>query len=251
MKVFSLIKFALLLFVFSIFVAGQETKEVAKQKQVLLNVSVFNYKSEIVKNLKRENFLLYENNKSVEISYFNDQSSPISVGFLIDVSQSMRGRTDLYREGILTFLEKSGLKNEYFVAAFSGEVKLLSDFTDANETSRVISASPYFSQRQKRGETVLSDAVNFGIERLSKSKNRKKVLLILWDNDDKYPSGSYKKLEELVREKDITIYPVHSDSSYNILPTTNFDLEKLAEISGGKPIRYEAGEVIRYRSKLY
>lgn len=244
MRISDLIKFFFLFFCFSTVVLGQK-------KQILLNVSVLNYEKETVKDLKRENFRLYENDKPVEISYFSNEKSPISAGILIDVSQSVRDGSVLCRQGILNFLGNSDAGNEYFVTAFGRKVDLLSDFADTDETIKIVGKSPYFSIAQKSGETALFDVVKSGIENFSKAKNQRKILFILWDEGDKYPTGSFKELEKIVKEKNIAVYSISCRSAYGVLATTNFDLNKLAEISGGKSISYENQGTVRYRSKLY
>lgn len=230
----NLAKITFLLVCFSVFVLGQEPKTIVPEKQILLNVDAFNFENGIAKDLKKEDFRLYEDNKPVEISYFSHEDSPISVGFLIDVSLSMSYGVDLSRQAILRFLEKSNSKNEYFTVAFSKKVNLVSDFTSRDETTEFIRASPYFTTKPKPGATVLYEAIKFGLENFSKAKNRRRVLFIFWDVSDIYNSGSYKELTRLVKEKNITVYPVGCAPTFE---TNTDNLCELAEISGGKFFR--------------
>lgn len=247
MKRICLIKFIFWLFILPIFVIGQDRKN-ADEKQASLDVNVFSYKKGLVTELKRENFRLYEDNKLLEISSFSDENLPISVGFLIDSSQSLSIGTDNCREAALNFIDKSNPKNEYFVAPFSREVKLLSDFATANETAKVISESPYFSEKRKPGDTVLYDAIIFGLQNFSKAKNRRKVLFIFWDDGDQYNSGKFKELEKLVRQKNIKVYPIGCSIHGEPLDTL---LDELAEISGGQFARYSVMPHIKLPPKIW
>lgn len=225
-------KFAFLLLVaFSIFVSGQEKKDATTEKQILLNASVFSYEGKIVKDLKKESFRLLEDNKPIEISYFSSENSPISIGILIDVSRSMGSGVDLSREGILSFIEKSNVENEYFAAAFSKQIDLVEDFAKADKITEIISSSPYFTKMPKPGELALYDAIKFGIENLSKAKNQRKALFVFSFVRRKYSSGDYKQIEKLVRERNITVYPVYCGFDSDVF---SGNLDELAEISGGK-----------------
>lgn len=249
MKVLNLTKFVLMLMLFSVFVSGQGKKETLTDKQFLLNAGVTDYEGKIVKGLKKENFRLYENNKPMEISYFSDENSPMSVGFLIDASRAMGVGIDWCRESALAFIEKSNSENEYFTTAFSKEVNLVLDFADAAETEKIISASPYFTNTPKRGQTALYEAIKSGIENLSKAKNRRRVLFILSSGSSNYSSSvDYKEVEKLVRERNITVYPVNCRASY---PGDGIYLTELAEISGAKLFYLGNKEPIEYDSKFY
>jgi len=200
--------------------------------------------------LKAGNFRLFENNKPLEISYFNNENSPVSVGFLIDVSRSMEEKVDTSREAILTFIEESNPQNEYFVTGFHTQIDHLSEFTSRDEMTKILSANPYFTKYPKRGETVVYDAVIAGIEKLSKAKNQTKVLFVFFDASEYNNSGRYREIEKLVKEKNITIYPV----AFNTPPLER-PFEALAQFSGGSAIlvdRYLASEPgIFYRSKVF
>lgn len=236
MKILHLTKLIFLLVIFSIFAVGQENKDSTAKKQVLLNIEVVNRDNEPVTDLKAEYFRLYEDKKSLEINYFGNENLPLSVGFLIDASPSMSGaginKTDLIRKGILTFLEKSNAQNEYFVAAFAKKVDVLSEFADARETAKTISANPYFSSGHG-ATTALYDAISLGIENLSKAKNQKRILFVCGDGKDTDSVKKYKDIEKLVKEKDVIIYYLGFDNEEFYGGGTS--LAKLARLSGGRP----------------
>jgi von Willebrand factor type A domain len=251
MRILQLTKLLLVVGVFSVISYGQENIKVAKKGQILLNINALNEFDEPINDLKSENFNVFIDKKPVEILSFNSENSPASIGFLIDNSRSMEGATDLSREGIITFLEASNPKNEYFVSAFNREVKPLSDFTDSEEMKKIISNNPYLLEMPKNGGTVMYDAIIAGIEKLAQSKNRKKVLFVFWDAGDTYSLGNYKKVEKLVKEKNIIVYSIAYDDQALVEGQT----DELAEISGGAAI-YSSGraqklKTIVYRSKYY
>jgi len=239
MKLLHLIKIITILFISSSLMSAQENIKDESRKPFLLNVNVVDFKGNTVKDLSKENFLLLENSKPLEITYFSAEDSPLSVGFLIDVSQSMGEGVDICREGIVSFLDGSNPKNEYFTIAFDNKINLISDFSDLEETEKIISENPHFSKTPKPGETVLFDAVKLGLENFSKAKNQKKVLFIFWDDSDHYDSGGYQKLERLVRENNITVYSVGCSYIDAANSSSETDLSELSEISGGKSFTHK------------
>ena len=226
-----LIKLSLLVCTFSTFNFGQTVNNIAKNNQVLLNVSVVLGYNEPILDLKAENFRLFENNKPLQISYLSNEDVPMSVGFLIDNSTSMGESTDFSREGIVAFLNESNPNNEYFVTAFNKKIDVLSEFINHDETEKLISDNPYFVKFPKNGKTVLYDAMVSGIEKLSKSKNRKRVLFVFWDANEEYTTGSYKEVEKLLKEKNVILYSIGCAEEFR--PFTDL-LEELAEVTGGR-----------------
>ncbi len=235
MKAIIRAKFVLLVLVG--FAFGQSPSDIKLKKQVLINAGVFRYGSELVKDLKEENFRLFVNNKPVEISYVSSQTVPLSVGFLLDSSQSMTSGIDECREGILEFLEKHGSSDEFFVAAFHKDFDTLLEFSSVDEAKITVSASPYFAERRKSSDTILYDALRFGIEKFARAKNQTKVLFVLWDPNDSYATSyKYKEVEELVKKENVAVYPIGCEMKRQYFQTSQMHLENLAEISGGQSI---------------
>jgi Ca-activated chloride channel homolog len=226
-----IVKLSLLFIAFSTVNFGQTENTAEKQNQVLLNVSVVLGYNEPIPNLKVENFRLFENGKPLQISYFSNEDVAISVGFLIDNSNSMGESTDFSREGIVAFLNESNPDNEYFVTAFNKKIEVLSEFINHDETEKLISDNPYFVKFPKNGKTVLYDAMVSGIEKLSKSKNQKRVLFVFWDVNEEYTIGSYKKVEKLLKEKNVILYSIGCGEQSRLITSS---IEDLAEVTGGR-----------------
>jgi hypothetical protein len=155
---------------------------------------------------------------------------------------------------MLAFIEESNPQNEYFVTAFGTQIDVLSEFISADQATKIIADSPYFAKSQKKGETVLYDAIISGFEKLAKAKNRKKALFVFCDIDEDYTSGRYKELEKLVKEKNIVLFL----TGYNGF-ASGTALENLAERTGGTSYYSEFGmnefslkqPRVFYRSKYY
>ncbi len=252
MRILYLTKLFFLFVILSVFSFGQDKNELPKSGQVFLNVRVVDKYNEPVPDLKMENFRLFENKKPLEIVSFDNQNSPLSVGFLIDSSQSMGNYVDISRESILAFLENSNPQNEYFVTAFNDRLDNLLEFTNFDETVKMIAVNPYFLKSKRVGKMILYDAIIDSVEKLSKAKNQKKVLFVFWDADEEDSSGKYKKVEKVIGENNITVYLI----GYDVVLQRPF--KDSAEDSGGAAIYPRRGEfedsslaVLYYRSKYY
>ena len=95
------------------------------------------------------------------------------------------------------------------------------------------------------GETALYDAVNFALDKLKQSKNRKRVLVVVTDGQDNASKLKFRELIERAEEEDAVIYTVGmfgemgngSGFVSRLLGGGSRDgqaeLKKLAEVTGG------------------
>src|SRR5690242_20145652 len=56
---------------------------------VLVNVGVTNDNNEVVPNLSKDNFQIFEDKVEQEIEYFSTDTAPLSLGIIFDASHSM------------------------------------------------------------------------------------------------------------------------------------------------------------------
>src|SRR5689334_15808934 len=84
----------------------------------LVNASVTNVDGQVVTDLRRENFQLFEDNVEQEIRYFSTETTPVSLGIIFDASHSMEGKIGLATKAAVTFLENGTPEDEYFLVEF-------------------------------------------------------------------------------------------------------------------------------------
>lgn len=223
--------------------------------EVFFSVTAVNEEGDPVVGLKRESFRLFVDKKPLSLSSFAFEDGPISIGFLIDVSPSMSGSgVNSFREGVLSFLEKSNSNNEYFVSAFHDKVEKLLGFANRKDTETVISSSPFFKKKHGR-QTVLYDAISDGIDMLSKAKNRICALVILSDGQDSNSAATYRDIERLVTEKKVIVYFAATEEAAGLgMHTFPSRITKIAEISGGRTFFPLDPHLVRgkifYRAKI-
>lgn len=160
-----------------------------------------------VSNLKFE-----INGKPQEIGLFNQLNEPVSFGFLIDVSGSMtysnsnKGANFIDEiKSLKWFVESQMRNNDYFIVTFGREVQTYSDTTD-NKQKVLNDLNNISTGTFDAKETKFYDAIYLGLEKIAKSKYRKKVLIVLSDGKDngsRKDSGGIKKSAKI---RDVFIY---------------------------------------------
>lgn len=218
-------------------VQAQKSSANSQSNQVLFNVTVTTKKGDWVTGLKAENFKVYDEKNLQPITFFSSEDAPVSVGILIDKS----GSTDAVlfsdiEQALTKFINKSHPNNEYFLMSFSVTQDLLQDNTQ--DRKKVLQAVEKLQTIKPYGNTKFYDAVQAGIEKISKGRHGKKVLLILSDGIDNESKNDYADIRKLIRQSDVLLYsinPVTDKLAGTTEVNTAFAVrDELTNFSGGK-----------------
>jgi VWFA-related protein len=170
---------------------------------VLMYTSVFDKMGHFVAGLKKENFKLFEDGVQQTLLSFSQEDVPVSMGILMDLSGSMRGKSDQVNKAALAFIRASNPRDQVFLIGFNDEVELLQDFTsDIDEITDALDNTIV------TGGTALYDAVYLGIQKAHAGIKPKKAVVVITDGEDR---DSYYKLDELlakVQESDVQVFSV-------------------------------------------
>jgi Ca-activated chloride channel family protein len=206
---------------------------------VLLDVTVLDKSHRAINGLDLNTFRIYEDKAPQRIEYFSCEDAPISIGFVIDTSGSMRYRLPIVTEAARSMLGLARTGDEFFVVQFKETAQLVEEFT--TDTSEIHEA---LNQLLASQGTALLDAIYVSSDYLFKeAKNRRKVLIVISDGDER---DSFYKAEQLLahlREQDIKLYIMGfpNESGYKTKepytpPETRAVklINQLAEESGGR-----------------
>src|SRR6185436_5426058 len=82
--------------------------------------------------LKKEDFLVYEDNKPVEVTHFSAERTPVSLGIVVDTSGSMAGEkwTAAVNSIDRFFRMMNDELDEFFLYRFSANADLVADWTN-------------------------------------------------------------------------------------------------------------------------
>ena len=170
---------------------------------VLVPVTVSDSMNHTVTTLKKEDFLLYEENKQQEIRYFSTEDIPMSIAILVDVSKSMSDKIDNEREAIVEFFNNANRDDEYFAIAFSDRPRVLADSTQSLDQlqGKLLSEEP-------GGPTAMLDAVYLAVSKLRSAHYERKAIIIFSDGGDNASRYKLREIKSVVRESDIQVYAV-------------------------------------------
>jgi Ca-activated chloride channel family protein len=160
-------------------------------EEVVLNATVLQG-SELVQNLKKDDFTVYEDGVKQNIVSFQHTDLPVSIALVVDNSGSMSKKRPSVNKAALDLVEASNPQDEAFVVNFSDEAYIDQDFT-----SNVNKLRDGLSHIESRGGTALYDAVVASADKLvADAKRPKQVLVIITDGED---NASTLTLEQTIR----------------------------------------------------
>jgi len=208
-----------------------------KVDTLFLKVAVTDSSNRHITGLQKTDFRVYEDNILQPISHFSHESEPISMGFVIDVSYSMKRNLGWYRaeDWFSQIVERDKLhpQDEYFLITFNQAVRLPQPFSN-----KIEELEKEVALQQPGGDTALLDAIYLGIHQFREAKHEKKAMILITDGDDN--NSRYRRSE--VRE-----YAMESEAQIYIFPTDTFGrsfLETLAGMTGGR--LFKTGHIMGY-----
>src|SRR6185437_8846953 len=173
-------------------------------EEVVLHATVVDDKDQMIVNLPKGAFSVYENGKLQPITSFRHEDVPVAMGIVIDNSGSMREKRDKVNTAALNLVRASNPGDQVFVVNFNDDYYLDQDFT--NSLPKLKQA---LEKVEARGGTALYDALVASADYLKGAKLQKKVLFVVTDGED---NGSRENLEEAVerlqQENGPTVYAI-------------------------------------------
>ena len=168
---------------------------------VLVPAQVTNVLGAPVTDLRKQDFQVFEDGVEQPISDFSREDAPLSVGFLFDISGSMRDKIKKATEAADAFFKTSNPQDEFFLIEFSDRPKLKVPFTsDPNDIYDEISRARPF------GRTALLDAIHLGMVTMKQARNSRKALVIVSDGGDNRSRHSEREIKNEVLESDLQVY---------------------------------------------
>ena len=172
---------------------------------VFVKVSVTDPLNRYVTGLEKEHFKIYEDKVEQTINHFTQESAPVSVGIIFDVSGSMKTNNNIQKakNAIVRFLESGNPADEYCLITFNERTSLIQSFTHQSTTIR-----SEMALKQAGGRTAMYDAVYMGLDEIKGGKNEKKALILITDGEDNSSRYSISEVREFAKESDVQIYAI-------------------------------------------
>jgi Ca-activated chloride channel family protein len=176
----------------------------------LINVTatVADQGGRFVGGLRKEDFVVYDDDQPVEITHFSAERVPVSLGIALDTSGSMAG--DKIREAE-TALDRFAYDlldrdDELFIYKFSTSPTLLQGWT--NDRQLIARALGHITPN---GGTAMYDAVAEAIPLAARGRNQKKALVVISDGNDTASHVEVREVKQLIRESEVLVYAVGID----------------------------------------
>lgn len=172
---------------------------------VVVPVTVTDALGRHVSGLGQENFRVSEDGRPQPISVFSRGDAPLTLGLVVDRSQSMRAKTPALLSAVAALAASSRPVDEMFAVTFNDRVSLAlpggQPFTnDAKELEAALAAV------RPEGETALYDGVAEALRHLRLGHPGKHALVIVSDGGDNASRETYAQILALARQSDAVIY---------------------------------------------
>jgi Ca-activated chloride channel family protein len=178
----------------------------------LINVhaTVTDQSGRFVSGLTKDDFRVYDDERPQNVTHFNAERVPVSLGIVLDTSGSMDGdKMIAARQALDRFLfQLMDPNDEVFLYRFDNAPELVEGWT---RDKRRISES--LNRIHPRGSTSLYDAVADAVGLAQQGHNRKKAVVIISDGNDTSSRTDVFAVKQLIRETEVLVYAIGIDSA--------------------------------------
>ncbi len=210
---------------------------------VQVTVAVTDADGRLITGLIKDDFQVFEDGNRQDITQFTDQRVPVSLGVLLDASDSMRGQPIVDARGALDRFvgELLLVEDEAMVATFNHRPRLAAPWTMPPSKTRNSLAS-----LQPSGGTAIYDALASTSKLFDQRNHVRAAMVLISDGADTASDHSLIQALEDIRRSDALVYAIAIDS-VDARESTRVNPEALREITsltGGYT------EVVRMASDL-
>src|SRR5437867_2586904 len=214
---------------------GPEYRYGVKVEMVNLFATVQDAAGKLVTNLRRDDFIVYDNGLPQFISRFSREYIPVSVIILLDNSSSMLAGKKLTnaKKALSQFLERLRPGDEAMLITFRTRPKVVQDFTQHIERLR-----KELRRLDGNGSTALYDAILTALEEARKAHNQRRTLLLITDGLNTYGRAQIEETIQRLRSEGTELFAIGLESD---LPEdlqdraiTRFVLDRLTQSAGGE-----------------
>lgn len=137
-----------------------------------------------LRELRREEFRLFENGVEQRIAHFDASSAPANIALLLDASPSVFREFAEMKAAARALSESLAPADEVALAAFAGGTYLLLPFTRDRALLERAIASPALAQVANSSESNIYQAIYLAARELFAGRTGRKALVVLTDGQD-------------------------------------------------------------------
>jgi VWFA-related protein len=222
---------------------------------VAIDVTATDKDGNFLRNLKAEDFVLYEDNEAQRVDFFeaNEQTAltrPLAIVFAFDVSGSITPEEiDRQRQATEKFMSLVQAESIYSVIAFNNDIRVLQDFT--NDPRKINQA--FKKIKDSSGSTRIFATIDQAVSMLKKvphyrgNRRLRRVIVVVTDGYDNVDSTEQDDLIARANEAQITVYsitlpsyPVGLGNQKRIM--TLLDVSRIVPMTGGADFSADVGD---------
>src|SRR5689334_10883054 len=206
---------ALVVLLAATIVRAQDQDEPIKLKAdlVSLTASVTDRGGRVLRSLKADDFVIYEDGARQRIEHFAATEEPFTLLLLLDISGSTAADIELMKRAARNFLAELRFDDRVGVIVFSRDVEMIGEFTDprARVTAAIeqIATTPGSATSRFSTATGTSfyDAVYLALgDSPFKQVEGRKAIVCMSDGVDSTSLKTYEQLAPLVERTEASIY---------------------------------------------
>ena len=208
-------------------VLGQRASFKARLDLVQVTVSVTDAEGRLVTGLGKDDFQIWEDGSEQEITQFTDERVPVSLGVLLDSSDSMRGQPIVdARQALDRFVgELLFPDDQVFVATFNHLPRLAARWKRPPRTLANV-----LSGLQPTGGTAIYDTLAQTAPLFDRRDNVRAAVVLISDGADTASDLTLHQALEVVRRSDAFVYAIAMDSP-DARASTRVNPEALRDIT--------------------
>ncbi len=176
---------------------------------VQVTVAVTDASGRLITGLTQEDFQVFEDGVEQTITQFTDKRVPVSLGMLLDASDSMRGQAVIdAREAFDRFVGDLLLtEDEVFVATFNHLPRLVTKWTTPPTSLR-----GRLGDLKPSGGTAIYDALADTSKLFEQRINLRAAMIVVSDGADTASDRSLLQTIDVIRRNDAFVYAIAIDA---------------------------------------
>jgi len=176
---------------------------------VQVTVAVTDASGRLITGLTQQDFQVFEDGVEQTITQFTDKRVPVSLGMLLDASDSMRGQAVIdAREAFDRFVGDLLLtEDEVFVATFNHLPRLVTKWTTPPTSLR-----GRLGDLKPSGGTAIYDALADTSKLFEQRINLRAAMIVVSDGADTASDRSLLQTIEVIRRNDAFVYAIAIDA---------------------------------------
>jgi len=201
-------------------------------KLVVLHATVLDETGHRVTSLSQSAFKVHENGVEQAIKVFRREDAPVSIGLIVDDSESMVRKREKVAAAAMALIKASHPDDEVFILHFNEKAYLDTDFT--GDRALLETGLRTFDSR---GATAMRDALRLAITHSERrAREDKKVLVVVTDGEDNASLTSQSYLVKNAQQSGVLIYTIGilGEEGADSTRRAQKDLDSFTQATGGK-----------------